>query len=220
MMLAAVDRPPFFPDPFVGWSFFLVLMGFALVAAWWDFRTRAIPKWIPVSLLVIGVVFQMVRGGWLGAIGAEVWVLGAEGSVVGVFDGLLFAAAGFALGFAVFFAMWILRICGGGDVKLFAAIGAWIGPAWALWVLMGSTVVLIVQSVGWMMATALIRGPAAATRHTKAASTPATQRGMTYSLPLAVALALMMLWFWRFDLRLATRMNPASQTANRINRGG
>jgi prepilin peptidase CpaA len=43
--------------------------------------------------------------------------------------GLRGAASGFALGLALWAPLWLMRVLGAGDVKLAAAIGAWLGPA-------------------------------------------------------------------------------------------
>ena len=43
--------------------------------------------------------------------------------------GLSGAAAGAALGLALWSPFWVMRVLGAGDVKLAAAIGAWLGPA-------------------------------------------------------------------------------------------
>ncbi len=208
-----MNGPPYFPSATVGWIFFLILMGFTVVAAWRDLKTRTIPKWIPLALLAVGIALQVTRGAWLGSQGETVWIFGAQGAALGALDAFLFAASGFVVGFAAFFAMWILRICGGGDVKLFAAVGVWIGPRWALWVLLGSTVVLVTLSMAWMLWAMVTRGPMVAASNPKAASSTANSRGMTYSFPLAAALCLMMLWFWRYDLQLAQRPTTSGSTA-------
>jgi prepilin peptidase CpaA len=46
--------------------------------------------------------------------------------------GLSGAAAGFALGLALWAPLWLMRVLGAGDVKLAAAIGTWLGPAGVL----------------------------------------------------------------------------------------
>ena len=40
---------------------------------------------------------------------------------------------GWLLGAALFFPMFALRGMGAGDVKLLAAVGAWLGPAQVVW---------------------------------------------------------------------------------------
>ena len=47
--------------------------------------------------------------------------------------GFTSAVAGWFIGAAIMFAPFALRGLGGGDVKLVAALGAWLGPSSALW---------------------------------------------------------------------------------------
>jgi prepilin peptidase CpaA len=77
----------------------IVLIAMALAAAITDLRTRRIPNWIPVSGAVIGVVL-----------------------------GGLPSLAGAALGFGIFMILYIAGGMGAGDVKLFSAVGALVGP--------------------------------------------------------------------------------------------
>ncbi len=79
-----------------------------LIATVSDLRSRRIPNWLVVPFLVSGLVVSTVMHGWSG-LGQSV-------------SGVLLAA----------FLMGILYWLGGmgmGDVKLCAAIGAWIGPS-------------------------------------------------------------------------------------------
>src|SRR5436309_15904199 len=133
----------FFPDPIFGWVCYLILVALLAVASYFDQRYQLIPKKLTIGLLALGVVFNLVRGAWMGAAGHETWIL-AGGSVwLGMLDGLLFALAGFALGFALFFVLWILGACGGGDVKLFAAMAAWLGPQISVMVLLCTIVIVL-----------------------------------------------------------------------------
>src|SRR5438270_12388863 len=97
----------FFPDPVFGWGFYLVLVSFLAPAPYTDLRSLVIPKPLTLTLLGLGLLANGVRGAWLGATGAPVWVLGAGGGS-GAVDGVLFALAGFGLAFALFFVLWIL----------------------------------------------------------------------------------------------------------------
>ena len=72
-----------------------------------DLRTRRIPNVLTLSSAVAAVTFHFVAGGWP----AAGW------SLVGLFVGAL-----------LFFPMFALRGMGAGDVKLLAAVGAWLGP--------------------------------------------------------------------------------------------
>src|SRR5262245_8503550 len=132
----------YFPDPVTGWVFLTGLLGVLAVASYTDQRFMKVPKWLSLPAFGLGLVASLVRGALLGASGSSVWVLGSNGAGVGALDGLLFALAGFVVGFVLFFGMWLMGICGGGDVKLFAALGAWIGPALVVAVLAVSLLLL------------------------------------------------------------------------------
>lgn len=201
---------PFFPDPTFGWIFYGVLMGLLTVAAIYDFRIAKVPKWLAGAVLVFGAVLNVVRGSMLASAGREVWLLGQTGPVLGALDGFLFAVVGFLAGFGLFFVMWILGACGGGDVKLFAALGAWIGPTVTmLMVLALAVAVLILLGVVSMVISAMTQGVQATRKAYSAYRKPGqgrrqTYRFLTYSFSLAVAVSLVLLWTHRFDLKLAT----------------
>src|SRR4051812_48412648 len=104
-----------FPSPWFAWSFLSVLLALLSVAAYQDVKRMVIPKWVTLPMLALGFVMNVVRGAWV------------EGSGGGAGEGFLFALAGFGTGLGLFLSMWMLGTCGGGDVKLFAALGAWAG---------------------------------------------------------------------------------------------
>ncbi len=144
--------PRFFPNLSFGWTFYGVLIAFLVIAAYIDARRMIIPKWVSLSILTLGVIFNLARGAWLGDQGIKVWLFEPNGLWLGAVDGFLFALVGFLAGFAIFFVMWILGVCGGGDLKLFAALSAWVGvgPQYLLfWILALSTVILFVLSLGY-----------------------------------------------------------------------
>lgn len=85
------------------WPTFVVLV----IAAAIDIRSRRIPNWLSLPFLVVGIVLSAWRGG----------LPGFERSIEGV--GLAVAVAG---------VLCYLRGMGMGDLKLFAAVGAWVGP--------------------------------------------------------------------------------------------
>ncbi|MEO6223195.1 MAG: prepilin peptidase [Vicinamibacterales bacterium] len=72
-----------------------------------DLRTRRIPNVLTLSAGGGALVFHLATGGW----SAAGWSL-----------------AGLLVGALLFFPMFALRGMGAGDVKLLAAVGAWIGP--------------------------------------------------------------------------------------------
>jgi len=73
-----------------------------------DLRTRRIPNVLTFSAVAGALLFHLVTGG-LSAVGLSL--------------------AGCFLGALLFVPMFALRGMGGGDVKLLAAVGAWIGPS-------------------------------------------------------------------------------------------
>jgi len=88
-----------------------VSAGVALAACVTDLRKRRVPNVLT-----------------LGAAGAAVAFHAA--SPTG--SGLWFAVSGWGLGLLLFFVPFLLRGLGGGDVKLLAAFGAWLGPSMVL----------------------------------------------------------------------------------------
>lgn len=87
----------------------LVLVVLLLIAVVSDLSTRRIPNWLTFGAALAGVVLQ--------------WQLGAA-SGVGI------AVGGFAVGLACFLPSYLFGALGGGDVKLMAAAGCFLGP-WA-----------------------------------------------------------------------------------------
>ncbi|HKF46295.1 MAG TPA: A24 family peptidase [Terracidiphilus sp.] len=87
--------------------------------AWWptlavlcaatvtDLRSRRIPNWLVLPFLTAGLAVSGWMHGW---------------------HGLAQSAEGLGLGTLLFGALYILGGMGMGDVKLCAAIGAWVGP--------------------------------------------------------------------------------------------
>lgn len=77
-----------------------------------DIRTRRIPNEITLGSTAVALAYALV-------------VHGARG--------LLFAVLGWTAGLVIFLPFYLLRGLGAGDVKLMACLGAWLGPAPALW---------------------------------------------------------------------------------------
>jgi prepilin peptidase CpaA len=113
---------------------FAVAVGLmTLLAGAWDLVSHRIPNWITVTGLVAALVFHVARGPVPGF-----W------PEPGGISGLLAALGGFAFGFIVMLVLWLIRGCGGGDVKLMGALGAWIGLVPTVLIFLGSTFVLFV----------------------------------------------------------------------------
>lgn len=202
MRLRELFASPFFPDQGFGWVFAFALVVVSVLAAVYDTRKAIIPKWITLGTLGVGLILNTVRGGWLGSQGSKVWML-AEGAGVGAADGFLFALVGALFGFGLFFVVWILGVCGGGDVKLMTALGAWFGPYGVVLFLIFSTVALAFWVVGMMVFGG--RSVKSMRQKPKAAPPPhkggkARQTRVTFSVPAAVASLVILFWVFGEDL--------------------
>jgi len=82
-----------------------------LVACVWDIRTRRIPNLLTLGAALLGMCASAIEGG-LAGLGASV--------------------AGWAVGAVLFLPFFLVRGMGAGDVKLMAALGAWLGPGLVL----------------------------------------------------------------------------------------
>lgn len=189
---------PFFPGALFGWTFYVVLVAITVIASYTDVRRMIVPKWLTVPALVLGILMNTLRGGWLGASGDAGFGLGA-------WDGFLFSMKGFGVGFGLFFAMWVCGVCRGGDVKLFAALGAWVGMTVSILVLMGTVVIVTVFAlVRWVWRT-IMNDPAQMASGAKGTAraplskkeyeeTKRMRRRMVYSPALAMSTAFLVFW--------------------------
>lgn len=158
----------------------------ALTACITDLKTRRIPNLLTIGAAGGALGFHAATAGWSG--------LGA-------------AAAGWVVGLAVFLPFFALRGVGGGDVKLVAALGAWLGPGQVLWVAAwsamagGPMALMVALSRGYArQAFANVwsllmfwRVEGLRPRPGLTLDTPGTPR-LSYSLPIAVGV---MVTLWR-----------------------
>jgi prepilin peptidase CpaA len=143
-----------------------------VAAAIGDLRTRRIPNRLVATLALLGVVFSLVHDhGW---------------------PGLPRAGGGLLVGLACWLPFYALGWIGAGDVKLYAAAGAWLGPMRALDGAIVGALSGAVLSLIWMMKAHGVKysvrtlGLAAGTPQLLAPGTGAAARRST--LPYGVAI--------------------------------
>ena len=90
-----------------------VVVALVALASITDVRTRRIPNVLTFGATIAALLFHVSTGGT---------------------SGLTTSVGGWMLGAALFFPVFALRGMGAGDVKLLAAVGAWLGPLPVVWV--------------------------------------------------------------------------------------
>jgi len=90
----------------------IVVLAISLAGCVTDLRSRRIPNVLTFGSALAALLFHAITGGLTGA-----------GT----------SAAGWLVGAAILFLPFYLGGMGAGDVKLMAALGAWLGPSLTLW---------------------------------------------------------------------------------------
>ena len=119
-------------QPDLSYPIALAIGGFAVYT---DTRFGLIPNKVTFPAVGLGLALHLVTGGW---------------------DGLVFSTEGMALGLGLFLIPFLIGSMGAGDVKLLAALGAFVGPAqifavFLLCAMLGGVVglVVLVRRFGW-----------------------------------------------------------------------
>ena len=102
-----------------------------VIATFTDLRSRRIPNWLTIPFLAAGLV---------------------TGGILGGLPGLARSAAGMGLAVLFFAPFCFLRGMGWGDLKLLAAVGAWIGPGQTMFALVATAIaggILAVVTLLW-----------------------------------------------------------------------
>lgn len=183
-----------FPEMSLHLLVFLVCVGlFTAGAALFDLRLKKIPNKLTLPMFGAGLLYQLAFNGFGRGIGSA---------------GLIDALAAFAAGFGLLWVLWMIGGGGGGDVKLMGALSVWIGFKLTCFVLVLSTVFVILGTIGVMVFSVLANGlfrtkeaylatgqmsngkPPAA----ESAASRQRRRVMGYAPPVALATWLLVLW--------------------------
>jgi prepilin peptidase CpaA len=113
-----------------------IVIGIGITACVTDLRSRRIPNVLTFGAAAAALVYSGASGGWSGF-----------GS----------AALGWLIGGAAFIIPFALGGLGGGDVKLLGALGAWLGPAGAIWVALYTGVAGGVMALAVALASGYLR---------------------------------------------------------------
>ena len=112
----------------IAWWPTLIVVAVATVT---DLRSRRIPNWLVLPFLIAGFVVS----GWLHGV-----------------HGVVQSLAGLGVGALLFGVLCWMGGMGMGDVKLCAAIGAWIGPSQMLLALVMTGIAGGIMALGWGIA--------------------------------------------------------------------
>lgn len=98
------------------------------IATFTDLRARRIPNWLVVPFMAAGIVVSTWLQGW---------------------HGLGQSFGGLGLGILLYGFLFWMGGMGAGDVKLAAAIGAWIGPSQLFFALVVTAMAGGIMALGW-----------------------------------------------------------------------
>jgi prepilin peptidase CpaA len=157
----------------IGMVIFVVAVGlYVALAAATDIRMHRIPNYLTVPAAVLGLAYHTLSPtGW----------------------GLLASLAGLAVGFSLLFIPWLLGGSGMGDVKLLAALGAWLGWKCLLAAFAVSTVFAAVAALAILTFNSLIGSKTKKGKHKvdlRGWTTRPASRRRTRVLPFAVPMAM------------------------------
>lgn len=166
------------PIELVAATFFV---GLLIAACAVDLHRRRVPNWLVGMLAIGGLAYS------------------AAGNL-----GLFASVAGLLIGLAIWIPSWVMRLLGAGDVKLFAAAGAWLGPIGTLEAAVWAGIVGGLLSLVWLLRYRGVRGTVLSLSVLRIDPKGAIQRDRDNpsrkALPYAVALAagaLIAAWFPR-----------------------
>jgi prepilin peptidase CpaA len=167
----------------VGYDFAALVALYIAIAAVVDYRTKKIPNWLTVPAALLGLAFNTLAPSGLGPVASLL---------------------GFAIGFGLLILPWILGGGGMGDVKMLAALGAWLGPVLLL-MSFGLAAILAAVGATLVIATSTMSSGIVATqdRYIRAGNGAALaghnpprklRRVLPFAVPVAISTWLVLGW--------------------------
>ena len=151
----------------------LLILGMAIAS---DLRWRTIPNWLTGPSILAGLGFH---------------------TVMNQFAGFVFSLEGAAVGLGLFVILYVCGWMGAGDVKLFAAVGSFLGPAQTISAaivvaLVGGLLALLVLGFhqGWRKTTLWLWSYLETIFLTRSAQGLTPEQGAVPKVPYAVAIGL------------------------------
>ncbi len=152
---------------------------YVVLAAATDARMHRIPNYLTVPAALLGLAYHaFAPTGW----------------------GAMTSLAGFGVGFALLFIPWLFGGSGAGDVKLLAALGAWLGPQCVLVAFAVSTIFAAVAALVVMIHSGATRGVFATKRRfggtgqSNGKSPKRRKRAMPFAVPVALSTWTVLAW--------------------------
>ena len=125
----------FYASMIENWPYWVVTV-FVIVAAYIDGKELRVPNKLTFPMIIAGWVYSMLAYGFAG----EGWYIGLAWSLAGTAVGLLTLLPAYAIGGM-----------GAGDVKMMAAIGAWVHVVITLWAFALGTIIGGILAVGMIL---------------------------------------------------------------------
>lgn len=168
----------------VGYDFAALVGIFMALCAAIDYRTKRIPNWLTVPAALAGLIYSSLMPHGMGT---------------------LWSLAGFGVGLSLLLLPWILGGGGMGDVKMLAALGAWLGPLGILVAFGLGSVLAAFGMVGVLTLSMCSEGfSVTRKRYVAAAATGASasaaaaprkiRRVLPFAVPMAVSTWLLLGW--------------------------